>query len=89
MPVIQTNALVKKFGKFTALCGVDLTVKQGEVHAFLGPNGAGKSTTIRCMLGILRSTSGSAWCYYLQSGGVVPWRMDGACLCRGISPECG
>lgn len=59
MSVIQISGLVKKFGKFTALDGVDMTVKEGEVHAFLGPNGAGKSTTIRCLLGILRATKGS------------------------------
>ncbi len=59
MQIIEINNLVKNFGKFTALDGVDLSVKKGEVHAFLGPNGAGKSTTIRCLLGILRCTSGS------------------------------
>lgn len=59
MAIIDINGLVKKFGKFTALDGVDMSVKQGEVHAFLGPNGAGKSTTIRCLLGILRCTNGT------------------------------
>lgn len=59
MSTIQINGLVKKFGKFTALDGVNLSVKPGEVHAFLGPNGAGKTTTIRCLLGILRPTSGT------------------------------
>jgi ABC-2 type transport system ATP-binding protein len=59
MAIIEIKELVKKFGKFAALDGVDMSVKQGEVHAFLGPNGAGKSTTIRCLLGILRCTSGS------------------------------
>lgn len=59
MAIIEISGLVKRFGKFTALDGVDLSVRQGEVHAFLGPNGAGKSTTIRCLLGILRCTSGS------------------------------
>ncbi|MDR2043629.1 MAG: ABC transporter ATP-binding protein [Clostridium sp.] len=58
MSVIQISNLVKHFGKCAALNGVNLTVKPGEVHAFLGPNGAGKSTTIRCLLGILRATSG-------------------------------
>ena len=58
MAVIEIEGLVKKFGKFTALNGVDLAVKKGEVHAFLGPNGAGKSTTIRCLLGIIRANSG-------------------------------
>ena len=43
-PLIETKGLVKKFGSFTALNGVDLTVFPGEVHALLGDNGAGKST---------------------------------------------
>lgn len=60
MSVVQISRLAKNFGKFTALNGVNLSVEQGEVHAFLGPNGAGKSTTIRCLLGILRPTSGEA-----------------------------
>ena len=59
MSVIEISGLVKRFGKLTALDGVDLCVEQGEVHAFLGPNGAGKTTTIRCLLGILRCTEGS------------------------------
>lgn len=58
MNVIEVRGLVKKFGKFTALDGVDMTVSEGEVHAFLGPNGAGKTTTIRCLLGILKATGG-------------------------------
>lgn len=59
MAIIEIMDLVKKFGKFTALDRVNMSVNQGEVHAFLGPNGAGKSTTIRCLLGILRCTSGT------------------------------
>lgn len=58
MTIIEIEGLVKKFGKFTALDGVNLSVQKGEVHAFLGPNGAGKSTTIRCLLGILRCNEG-------------------------------
>ena len=64
MPVvnnpIEISGLVKNFGKFRALDGLDLTVQEGEVHGFLGPNGAGKSTTIRVLLGLLRTTGGSA-----------------------------
>jgi ABC-2 type transport system ATP-binding protein len=60
MAIIEIDSLTKKFGKFFALNGVNMSVEQGEVHAFLGPNGAGKSTTIRCLLGILRVTGGRA-----------------------------
>ncbi len=59
-PVIAVSDLVKTFGSFRALDGLDLEVGAGEVHGFLGPNGAGKSTTIRCLLGLLRTDSGSA-----------------------------
>jgi ABC-2 type transport system ATP-binding protein len=58
-PIIHVDSLVKKFGSFTALDALDLSVEPGEVHGFLGPNGSGKSTTIRVLLGILRKTSGS------------------------------
>jgi ABC-2 type transport system ATP-binding protein len=55
----EIRSLVKRFGKFTALDGVNMSADAGEVHAFLGPNGAGKTTTIRCMLAILKATSGT------------------------------
>lgn len=58
--VIQVKDLVKTFGNFRALDGLNLTVQKGEVHGFLGPNGSGKSTTIRVLLGLLDKTSGSA-----------------------------
>jgi polyether ionophore transport system ATP-binding protein len=57
---ISVSKLVKKFGSFKALDGLDLHVGTGEVHGFLGPNGSGKSTTIRVLLGLLRKTSGQA-----------------------------
>ena len=56
--IIQIEGLKKSFGKFVTLNGVDMTVNEGEVHAFLGPNGAGKSTTIRCLLGVLKASAG-------------------------------
>lgn len=59
-PLIETSTLVKRFGRATALDGLDLTVAEGEVHGFLGPNGAGKSTTIRVLLGLIQATSGTA-----------------------------
>ena len=58
---IRTERLTKRFGRVTALDGLDLEVPQGEVFGFLGPNGAGKSTTIRLLLGLIRPTAGRAW----------------------------
>ncbi|MGJ9382694.1 ABC transporter ATP-binding protein [Salipaludibacillus sp. CF4.18] len=58
MNVLKINNLTKRFGKFTALDGVNLEVNKGEVFGFIGPNGAGKSTTIRVLLGILKPTNG-------------------------------
>ncbi|WP_164214401.1 ABC transporter ATP-binding protein [Virgibacillus sp. YIM 98842] len=60
MSILKTEGLTKKFGKFTALDGINIEVKPGEVYGFIGPNGAGKSTTIRILLGILKATDGRA-----------------------------
>ncbi|MBU8769310.1 ABC transporter ATP-binding protein [Cytobacillus oceanisediminis] len=58
MTLLKVTSLTKKFGKFTALNGVNLELNAGEVLGFIGPNGAGKSTTIRVLLGILKATGG-------------------------------
>jgi ABC-2 type transport system ATP-binding protein len=68
-PAIRIEGLVKKFGSFAALDGLDLEVARGEVHGFVGPNGAGKSTTIRVLLGLLRANGGAV---ELLAGD--PWR---------------
>jgi ABC-2 type transport system ATP-binding protein len=57
--VIDIQHLAKDYGTFRALDDLTLQVPAGEVHGFMGPNGAGKSTTIRVLLGLLRSTSGT------------------------------
>ena len=56
--MIEVRGLVKKYGRFTAVEGVDLEVAPGEIHGFLGPNGAGKTTTIRIIAGLLKPTAG-------------------------------
>lgn len=58
--MIETNALGKRYGDFTAVDGISFTVSPGQVLGFLGPNGAGKSTTMKMIAGFLAPTSGSA-----------------------------
>ncbi len=60
MYVIEINNLSKRFRNTIALQEVSLTVKRGEIFGLLGPNGSGKTTLIRCLLGLIRPTSGSA-----------------------------
>ncbi len=77
--LVDIENLVKVFGHTRALDGLDLRVREGEVHGFLGPNGAGKSTTIRVLLGLLRAESGS-----VRLLGGDPWR-DAAELHRRLA----
>ena len=56
---VEIRELTKRFGAFTAVDRVSLTVNEGEIFGFLGANGAGKSTTIRMLCGLLAPTSGT------------------------------
>jgi len=58
--VIQVAGLVRKFGDFTAVDGIDFDVERGEIFGLLGPNGAGKSTTFKMLCGLLPLTDGKA-----------------------------
>ncbi len=58
--LIEAHQLRKTFGEITAVDGISLTVKRGEVLGFLGPNGAGKSTTMKMITGFLEPDSGRA-----------------------------
>jgi ABC-2 type transport system ATP-binding protein len=55
---IETRGLTRRFGSFTAVDGVDLSIPRGQIYGFLGPNGAGKSTTIRMLCGLLEPSGG-------------------------------
>jgi len=57
--LVETESLVKAYGAFRAVDGLDLRLNEGEVYGFLGPNGSGKSTTILMMLGLTEPTSGN------------------------------
>ena len=58
-PIIVIDQLKKSYGKIQAVNGISMSVEHGEIFGFLGPNGAGKTTTIRCMLDVIRPTSGT------------------------------
>ncbi|MGH3992718.1 MAG: ABC transporter ATP-binding protein [Pseudonocardiaceae bacterium] len=57
--MIRLTDLIKRYGKFTAVDGINLHVRRGELFGLLGPNGAGKTTTLRIIAGILRPSSGT------------------------------
>src|SRR6476661_2582549 len=58
--MIACENLTKRFGSFTAVDHVTLSVAKGSIFGFLGPNGSGKSTVIRMLCGILEPTEGTA-----------------------------
>ena len=82
-PLIRARSLVKRFGDFTAVDGIDLDVAPGEAFGFLGPNGAGKSSTMRMIGCVSAPTSGS-----LRIFGLDPLR-DGVRIRRrlGVCPQ--
>ncbi|MGQ0535481.1 MAG: ABC transporter ATP-binding protein [Methanobacteriota archaeon] len=58
-PILEVRGVTKRYGRVTAIQGLDLSVEKGEVFGFLGPNGAGKTTTIKVMLALARPDAGS------------------------------
>lgn len=55
---LEARNLTKSYGPFPGIWDVNLSVEQGTIHGFLGPNGSGKTTTLKCIMGLLRKTSG-------------------------------
>src|SRR5215467_10896855 len=58
-PAIEITGLVRRFGRRDAVNGLSLRVQPGRCYGFFGRNGAGKTTTIKCLLNLLRPTSGT------------------------------
>ena len=83
LPLIHARGLVKRFGDFTAVNGIDVDVHRGEAFGFLGPNGAGKSSTMR-MIGCVSPPSGGT----LRILGLDPLRDGPAIRARlGVCPQ--
>src|ERR1700749_2641995 len=59
-PVMVLKNLTKKYGSFTALDDLTLTLNAGQILGLIGPNGAGKTTTIKILVGLIKPTSGEA-----------------------------
>lgn len=59
--IIEIRDLTKRFGRFTAVDGIDFSIRRGEILGFLGPNGAGKTTTIKMIIGLLKITEGDVF----------------------------
>jgi ribosome-dependent ATPase len=62
-PAIRAEGLTRRFGDFTAVDRVDLSIRKGEIFGFLGSNGSGKTTTMRMLTGLLPVTEGSAFVF--------------------------
>jgi len=81
--MIQCNQLGKRFGKTEVLRSVDLAIPEGAIVGLLGKNGSGKSTLLKCLLGLLRITSGSG-CIL----GENPWDLSAKAKSRlGYVPQ--
>jgi len=83
VPLIRARGLVKRFGDFTAVDGIDVEVQRGEAFGFLGPNGAGKSSTMRMIGCVSAPTDGT-----LEILGMDPTRDGPAIRARlGVCPQ--
>ncbi len=72
MSLLQISGLLKDFGGFHAVDGVDLSVEKGTIHALIGPNGAGKTTLFYLLAGYVRPTSGQIRFEGGEIGGLSP-----------------
>ena len=81
--MIAVENLVKRYGGFTAVDGISLDVKSGEIHGFLGPNGAGKTTTIKMIAGLLKPTAGRI----LVNGHDIQTEPEAAKMSLGFIPD--
>jgi len=81
---LQARGVSRSFRGFRALDGVDLSVKEGEIHAILGPNGAGKTTLFNCLSGFLPPTEGAVELFGKPITGVPPHRIAKMGLSRSF-----
>lgn len=75
-PILETEGLTVRFGGLTALNGVSVSVRRGEIRAIIGPNGAGKSTFFNCLTGVIRPTGGRILLDGEDITGLPPYRIS-------------
>lgn len=87
--ILQTYALTKRYGRYNAVDGVDMHVKQGDIYAFIGRNGAGKTTMLKMISGMASSTSGELEIYGKKGGELDSVRNKIGCLIEapGLYPN--
>jgi branched-chain amino acid transport system ATP-binding protein len=83
-PLLTVRGVTKRFGGFTALDEVSLTVGQGERLGLIGPNGSGKSTLVNCISGTLHPEGGSIGFAGLEIGGMAPHRRTRLGIARSF-----
>jgi ABC-2 type transport system ATP-binding protein len=86
-PVAELRRAVKRYGAVTALAGIDLAVRPGEVVALLGPNGAGKTTAVQLLLGLARTSEGEARLFGVEPHRTAARLRTGAMLQVSKVPE--
>ena len=84
MPVLKTHGLIKDFGGFLAINGVDFALENGEKHAIIGPNGAGKTTFFNLITGHLLPSQGSVTFNDRNITGMPPHRIVRLGLARSF-----
>lgn len=82
---IEVDGLTKRFGEFTAVDHVTLTVSRGEIFGFLGSNGCGKSTTMKMLTGLLVPTEGTAFLFGKPVSGKMKMRQNVGYMSQSFS----
>jgi len=81
MPILEAKGIRKRYGGFTALDGIDLSIEEGEIRALIGPNGSGKSTLIDVLSGRGKQFEGEVRLNGSAITGLASW----ACRMKGLS----
>ncbi len=88
MNVIETKNLCKHYGKRSAVSGVNMHVRQGDIYGFIGRNGSGKSTTLKLLCGLARPTEGSIEIFGQSPEDPAARRRMGALIeTAGLEPD--